>query len=576
MSGLPQTPVRDDVVGELVERHRPLLDRALEAVSTREYWAAYEEDRDAYGPDAEKEGEAAFQARLGKPFALGQPAVDGLVGPEPEQGGERSPFGSLLRISYPHVDPDRLFPAMRAAMRGWARTTPEERAAVCAEILARINRRSHEFAHAATHTSGQGSLMAFHAGAAHAQDRGLEAVAHVLAEQTRLPARVEWRKPTADGAEVLAKTFSPVPRGIGLVIGGRTVPTWSAYPGLFASLTAGNAVLVKPHPEAVLPLAMTVEVAREVLREAGFAPDLVCLAAEYPGEGVARDLATRPEVRIIDYTGKPDFGAWLRENCRQATVFTHTSAVNSLFVESTRDYRGLVGNVAFTLALYSGRLCTGPQNLFLPEAGIATDEGHKDFDRVIADIGAALDGLLSQGSESAELLGAIGDSETLECHRRAAAGEFGEVLHAAPGVSHPAHPAAELCTPVIVRGEAGADALFTEHPGPVYFAVPVPSAEQAFETMAETARRSGSLVAGVHTVRPDVREQAEEFARESGVNLSLDLTGPWLMTQASIFSDVHGTGANASGNAAVFHGSFVTSRFSVVGVRRRVDERDRP
>ena len=51
------------------------------------------------------------------------------------------------------------------------------------------------------------------------------------------------------------------------MIGCNTFPTWNAYPGIFASLATGNPVVVKPHPQAVLPLAITVEVAREVLAE---------------------------------------------------------------------------------------------------------------------------------------------------------------------------------------------------------------------------------------------------------------------------------------------------------------------
>ena len=68
----------------------------------------------------------------------------------------------------------------------------------------------------------------------------------------------------------MTKTFTVVPRGVALVIGCNTFPTWNSYPGLFASLVTGNAVVVKPHPGAVLPLAITVAIARDVLAEAGF------------------------------------------------------------------------------------------------------------------------------------------------------------------------------------------------------------------------------------------------------------------------------------------------------------------
>ena len=57
------------------------------------------------------------------------------------------------------------------------------------------------------------------------------------------------------------------------MIGCNTFPTWNGYPGMFASLATGNAVIVKPHPNAILPLAITVQIAREVLAEAGFDPE---------------------------------------------------------------------------------------------------------------------------------------------------------------------------------------------------------------------------------------------------------------------------------------------------------------
>ena len=194
---------------------------------------------------------------------------------------------------------------MRAGMPAWREAGPETRALVCLEILARISARTHEFAHAVMHTSGQAFMMAFQAGGPHAQDRGLEAVAYAYAEQTRTPRhrRLVQAAGQARPAGAAARPSPRSPRGIALLIGCNTFPTWNGYPGLFASLATGNPVLVKPHPRAVLPLALTVQVAREVLAEAGFDPNLVALAAERPGEGIAKTLAVRPEIKIIDYTG---------------------------------------------------------------------------------------------------------------------------------------------------------------------------------------------------------------------------------------------------------------------------------
>lgn len=552
------------------ERHRPLLSRALRAVADREYWYAYAEDRSTYGPDAEETGARLFQEELNRPFELNQPGFDGWVGPGHDQGGERSPFGFDLGISYPSSRADVLMPAVSRAAAPWAETDPWTRASVCAEILDRINGLSHVFAHAAAHTSGQGSLMAFHAGAAHAQDRGLEAVTHVLAEQTKLPGQVLWRKPTDQGWETLTKSFSSVARGVGLVVGGATVPVWSAYPGLFASLAAGNGVVVKPHPRAILPLAMTVGVARRALREAGFSPNTICLAVERPGEELARILARRPEVRVVDYTGTSAFGEWLEQNCGQASVFTQKSAVNPILVESTDDYSGLVSNLAFTLALYSGRLCTAPQNLFVPKSGITTDQGHRTLERFVGDVGAAVTALMSEGTPSAELLGAVGDASVLTAWDRAASGELGEVLYRGPQVSHPKYPQARFRSPLLIRSDPGANPTLTEYPGPVGFVVPVSSPEHALRFMGHSARTGGSLTAGLHSTDAEVTAQAERFAREHGVHLSVNLTGPWLMTQSSIFSDIHGSGANPASNSADIQGAYLTSRFTTVSVRRRI------
>jgi acyl-CoA reductase-like NAD-dependent aldehyde dehydrogenase len=98
----------------------------------------------------------------------------------------------------------------------------------------------------------------------------LEAIAYAYEEMKRVPPTATWEKPQGKNPPLsMIKTYYLVPRGIGLVIGCCTFPTWNSYPGMFASLMTGNAVLAKPHPGAILPMAITVETAREVLSEAG-------------------------------------------------------------------------------------------------------------------------------------------------------------------------------------------------------------------------------------------------------------------------------------------------------------------
>ncbi|WP_405616407.1 phenylacetic acid degradation protein PaaN [Streptomyces sp. NBC_00076] len=558
---------------DLIAKHRPTLDQALEVIRTRAYWSPHPEHPKAYGENGSLDaaaGKAAFDALLGTRLDLGQPGTDDWV------GGEVSPYGIELGVTYPHADVDALLPAMKAGQRAWRDAGAEIRAVVCLEILHRISDRTHEFAHAVMHTSGQAFMMALQAGGPHAQDRGLEAVAYAYVEQVRTPDTAEWTKPQGKRDPLaLTKQFTPVPRGIGLVIGCNTFPTWNGYPGLFASLATGNAVLVKPHPRAVLPLALTVQVARQVLAEAGFDPNLVALAAERPGEGIAKTLATRPEIRIIDYTGSTAFGDWLEANARQAQVYTEKAGVNSVLVESTGNYKGMLANLAFSLSLYSGQMCTTPQNLLVPRDGIRTDEGPKTFEEVVADLARSVDGLLGDDARANALLGAIVNPDVKT--RLEAASGLGEVALGSREISNPEFPGAVVRTPVIVKLDGarkywdGADeepAYLRECFGPVSFAVAVDSAADATELLRRTIREKGAMTVGAYTTDEDVEQAVQEVCLEEAAQLSLNLTGGVYVNQTAAFSDLHGSGGNPAANAALTDGAFVANRFRVVEVRR--------
>ncbi|MER5599990.1 phenylacetic acid degradation protein PaaN [Streptomyces sp. NPDC002265] len=559
---------------ELIAKHRPTLDQALEAIRTRAYWSPHPEHPKAYGENGSLDaaaGKAAFDAVLNTRLDLGQPGTDDWV------GGEVSPYGVELGVTYPHADVDVLLPAMKAGQGAWRDAGAELRAAVCLEILKRISDRTHEFAHAVMHTSGQAFMMALQAGGPHAQDRGLEAVAYAYVEQVRTPDTAEWTKPQGKRDPLaLTKQFTAVPRGIALMIGCNTFPTWNGYPGLFASLATGNAVLVKPHPRAVLPLALTVQIAREVLTEAGFDPNLVALAAERPGEGIAKTLATRPEIRIIDYTGSTAFGDWLETNARQAQVYTEKAGVNTVLVESTDDYKGMLSNLAFSLSLYSGQMCTTPQNLLIPRDGIRTDDGTRTFDEVVADLARSVDGLLGDDARANALLGAIVNPD-VKARLEAAAG-LGEVALASRQISNPDFPDAVVRTPVIVKLDGarkywdGADdeaAYMNECFGPVSFAVAMDSAADAVELLRRTIREKGAMTVGAYTTDTEVESAVQEVCLEEAAQLSLNLTGGVYVNQTAAFSDFHGSGGNPAANAALTDGAFVANRFRTVEVRRQ-------
>ena len=354
-------------------------------------------------------------------------------------------------MRYPAPDVDALLAAARDAGEAWGAASADLRTGVALEALARLNARSFEIGHAVMHTTGQAFVMAFQAGGPHAQDRALEAVAYAYEEMSRVPASVVWEKPAKPEPMRVKKTYTIVPRGIDLTIGCSTFPTWNAYPGIFASLVTGNAVIVKPHPQAVLPLAITVEVLQSVLREAGFDPNVVQLAVDTPERPLAKVLAQRPEIGLIDYTGSTEFGDWLEQNSR-ALVYTEKAGVNSVVIDSTDDLKGMIRNLAMSLSLYSGQMCTTPQNLFVPKDGITAGGEHVSFDDVVAALVKGIDGLLGDPERAAGVLGAIATDGTLRRidEENAKPG----VVRASAQLTHPEFPGARLRSPLVAVVDA--------------------------------------------------------------------------------------------------------------------------
>lgn len=555
----------NDALNTLFATHQATLDAALNAIQTRDYWSPYPENPSprAYGETANGDGEAAFKAYVGQEFALDMPGVTGSA------GSEVSPYGLALNVRYPLVDLDQLLPAMDEARKPWREIGPKGRAAVCLEILSRLNKRSFEIAYAVMHTSGQGFMMAFQAGGPHAQDRGLEAVAYGYAAQAHTPANTTWTKPQGKHDPlVMDKTYTSVGRGIGLVIGCSTFPTWNTYPGMFADLITGNPVIIKPHPGAILPAAISVRIAQEVLQECGLPPHIVSMVIDDdPANPGTKELALRPEIKLIDFTGNTPFGNWLETNCTQAQVYTEKAGVNTIIIDSTDDYKGMLRNLAFTLSLYSGQMCTTPQDIFVPQSGIETDQGPKTFDEVAADLATAISKFLSDPERAAMVLGAIQAPATAD--RVDSSQKLGQVLREGESIEHPHFPEARMRTPLLMSIDASAkDTYMQELFGPISFVVKADDTTHAIALAREAIKAHGAITLGCYSREEAVLDAIEEMALDAGVALSCNLTGGVFVNQSAAYSDFHATGCNPAANACLSDLAYVANRFRVVQSRR--------
>jgi len=239
----------------------------------------------------------------------------------------------------------------------------ETRASILMQAMERIEKRFFEIAMAGLHTTGQAFVMSFQSNGPHALGSSLEVI--------------------ASGFKVFrSKDREPAPKGIALVIANATFPVLYSVPAIFANLLCGNTVLVKPHPSAILPLAIYVEEIQQAFQEAGQNPLSIQLAVDSPDAPIAKDLAEHKAIKLIDYTGKKAFGDYL-ESLQNKTVFTQKSVVNSVIVHSSKDLRESMRNLAFRASLYSGQRCTGPQNVFIPATGVYDGKELIDFETAV-------------------------------------------------------------------------------------------------------------------------------------------------------------------------------------------------
>ena len=551
----------------LSENHASTLQSALAAIADRGYWSAFNEmpSPKAYGETAMADGKAFFEQLLGKDFTLDQPGSTGW------HGGEVSPYGVALNVRYPVCDIDGLVAAGHKAMDPWQQVGLEARTGICIEMLTRLNQQSFAIAHAVMMTTGQGFMMAFQAGGPHAQDRGLEAVAYAHREQSFIPARARWEKPQGKNPPlVMQKEYALVGRGVGVVIGCGTFPTWNTYPGLFAALATGNAVIVKPHSNAILPAAITVRILREVLAEQGLDPNLVLLSVAKDREATKR-LVTHPQVRSIDFTGGNAFGQWLLDHCRQAQVYAELAGVNHIVVDATDAYQDMLKNLAFTLSLYSGQMCTTSQAIFVPAGGIQTDLGHKSYDDFCADLAAAIQRFLSKPEVACAVLGAIQSSDTLQRIEQANAGSLGRVILASEKCTNPEFPSAEVRTPVLLACDASDEKAYMEERfGPISFVVKVSDTKAAIALSERVVSTHGALTVGLYSTSQEVIDQMTQATWRGKVALSINLTGGVFVNQSAAFSDYHGSGANPAANASYADSALVANRFRVIQRRWHV------
>ena len=557
------------------DTHRERLERARLACRTRGAWSPFA-DQPALYPDslnARADGERAFHARLGQTHQIDQPGEIDRV------GEEISPYTlQPLGLRYPRCAIDTLYSAAAAGVPGWSAAAPQDRAGVLLEVLDRIYRhRLMELAFAVMHTTGQSFNMSYTGSGVNALDRGIEALVYALDAMQAVAPRAIWERSFGSTPIRLEKRYRLVPRGVAVCFTCASFPTWNAFPSMIASLATGNAVIVKPHPATVLPMAIAIDVFREVLAEAGFDANLVTMAVDTTAEPIGKRIIQHPSCAIVDFTGSAGFGQWVERHAHPALCYTETAGCNAVVIESCRDLDAMIRSLATTLCLFSAQMCTSPQNIYVPAVGVRVGDGPTattvPFDAVAARLAAAVGAIGGDPKKASAILAAIQSPATLhliaELEREAIARNA--LLLPAQAYVHAEFPQARTSTPLMLSVSTEDHELYAEERfGPISFVIRTRDAADALAQAAGDVRQAGGLTAFLYSLDPAYQLAAEDAFARAGAQLTVNLTGPMPLNFAAAYSDYHVTGLNPAGNASLTDAAFVASRFRIAQVRRPV------
>jgi phenylacetic acid degradation protein paaN len=545
----------------LFEKHKNTLTNAVKALGQRTYYTPYPENPKGYAEDADLKAKNWISATMNNDFkGLKQ------TGETSWHGEEISPFLQIgVGVRYPIFTVDTLINNATKAQNTWSKTSIEERTAILIESLDRISTRFFDIAYATMHTTGQAFMMSFQASGPHANDRALEAIASGYQELTRYPQNVEWIKNFGKFDLKINKDFKPVAKGVGLVIGCSTFPIWNSVPGLYATLITGNACIVKPHPKAILPIAIIIQELQNVLAENGFDTNTVQLAADSSANPITKQLAENSAVKMVDFTGSSEFGNYI-ETLPKLT-FTEKAGVNSIILDSVNELQPVLANIAFSASLYSGQMCTAPQNIFVSKNGVQTANGIVSYDDVVKGIAAAITGLVDNPKAGPGTLGAIQAEATFK--RANEAKSLGGVLVLdSKAIKNEEFVDARIATPVVIEVDKTQKEIYNQECfGPILFIVKTDSVENSLELCKTLVMEKGALTCGAYTTNNETKETIATEMNNAFVPVTFNFTGAGFINSHAAFSDFHLTGGNPAGNASFTNTEFVSKRFVWVGNR---------
>jgi phenylacetic acid degradation protein paaN len=300
-------------------------------------------------------------------------------------------------------------------------------------------------------------------------------------------------------------------------------------------------------------------------------PNIVQLAVDTASKPLALDLVHHPAIGIVDYTGGPGFGAIVERTASEhrKVVFTEKAGVNCVILDSTEDLDKAMENLAFSLTLYSGQMCTAPQNIFIAKDGMLVGGEHVSVDTVATKLREKIDALVFNEKAGPGTLGAVQNPLTAARVADAVALEF-DVIRLSEPVAQPGFDGSRSMSPLVLKTDSTRSDVYTkEWFGPISFVIVTDSFDESLRQVADSARQHGALSSLVYTTDPEHMQRAEDVIVSAGAPVAFNFNSFVWVNQSAAFSDFHGTGCTPAGNATFADWQFVTNRYNVVGVRKQ-------
>jgi acyl-CoA reductase-like NAD-dependent aldehyde dehydrogenase len=212
-------------------------------------------------------------------------------------------------------------------------------------------------------------------------------------------------------------------------------------------------------------------------------------------------------------------------------------------------------------------MCTAPQNFFIPESGIKTDNGVISFNEVVHHFRDAVAGLTKHPKMGAGTLGAIQNDETLE-RAREARQLGGKVILEGTAVENEEFSNARVFAPTIIEVSSVDNKLYEKELfGPIVMVIKTKDTEHSIQLAKQMAVNFGAITCAAYTTDSTTKEKIIDEMNSVFTPVSLNLTGLIWVNQHAAFSDFHVTGGNPAGNASFTNQEFIVKRFVWVGNR---------